>query len=201
MGKFKNSFKKEFDSEPAYKEKESCIRFAVYGWIQILGCGWRLTRIFIAFNYWEKWIGLPFSQKNIYSHTAVVAPILRLRLTVQIQKLKYKLKSLKHKSLEYSYTLSYKVFLLFSDKLAYSQLINWLTYRFSTAQTSLITNTLKKWWCTKAYWKHWRLTFIYDSFFAINISRLSLFWFHKQPWSMFWKIIVFLQFSKIVGDN
>ena len=89
----------------------------------------------------------------------------------------------------------------FSDKLAYSQLINWLTYRFSTAQTSLITNTLKKWWCTKAYWKHWRLTFIYDSFFAINISRLSLFWFHKQPWSMFWKIIVFLQFSKIVGDN
>ena len=53
--------------------------------------------------------------------------------------------------------------------------------------------------------KHWRLTFIYDIFFFINISRLYLFWFHKQPWSMLCKIDVFLQFSIAeitnVGDN
>ena len=36
---------------------------------------------------------LRFSRDNIYSHTTVVALILLLRLTAQIQKLKYKLKS------------------------------------------------------------------------------------------------------------
>ena len=45
---------------------------------------------------------LQFPRKNIYSDTAVVKSILRLRLTVQIRKLKYKLKSLKHKSVEYN---------------------------------------------------------------------------------------------------
>ena len=44
---------------------------------------------------------LRFPQKSIYGHTAVGLPILRLRLTVQIQNLKYKLKSSTNKSLEY----------------------------------------------------------------------------------------------------
>ena len=44
---------------------------------------------------------LQFSRNNIYGHAAEGAPILRLRLTVRIQKLK----SSKHKSLEYKYTL------------------------------------------------------------------------------------------------
>ena len=44
---------------------------------------------------------LQFPRKNIYSDTAVVKSILRLRLTVQIRKLKYKLKSSKHKSVKY----------------------------------------------------------------------------------------------------
>ena len=44
-----------------------------------------------------------FTEK--YSHTAVVAPILRLRLTVETKKLKYKLKPSKHKSLKYKSTL------------------------------------------------------------------------------------------------
>ena len=48
---------------------------------------------------------LRFLQNNIYDHTAVVAPILRLRLTVQIQRLKYKLKLSKHELLEYKSTL------------------------------------------------------------------------------------------------
>ena len=38
---------------------------------------------------------------NDYGHAAVVAPILRLRLTVQIQEVKYPVKSLKCKSLKY----------------------------------------------------------------------------------------------------
>ena len=46
-----------------------------------------------------------FSQKNIYGHTAGVVQILQLQLTVQIHKLKYKLKLSEHKSLEYKSTL------------------------------------------------------------------------------------------------
>ena len=38
---------------------------------------------------------------NDYGHASVVAPILRLRLTVQIQEVKYPVKSLKCKSLKY----------------------------------------------------------------------------------------------------
>ena len=38
---------------------------------------------------------LQFSLRNIYSHTAVVAPILQLRLTIETKKLKYELKQYK----------------------------------------------------------------------------------------------------------
>ena len=50
-------------------------------------------------------MGLRLSQKNNYGLTAVVASILRLRLTAQIQKRKYKLKASKPKSLECKSTL------------------------------------------------------------------------------------------------
>ena len=40
---------------------------------------------------------------NIYGHKVVATQILRLRLTVQIQKLKYLVKSLEHKSTVYSF--------------------------------------------------------------------------------------------------
>ena len=50
-------------------------------------------------------MGLRFSPKNIYGQTAVAAPTLQLRLTVQIQRLKYKLKSRKQKLVESKSTL------------------------------------------------------------------------------------------------
>ena len=55
-------------------------------------------------------MGLWFSRKNISDHTAVLAPILGLRVTVQ--KLKYKS------------TLKKKSFSLFSGKLVCSQVID-----------------------------------------------------------------------------
>ena len=45
----------------------------------------------------RKYMPTGFSRGNIDGHTAVLAPILRLRLTVQIHTLKYKLKSSKRK--------------------------------------------------------------------------------------------------------
>lgn len=62
--------------------------------------GWQET--LFAFNGWENICVCGFHGKNIHGHTAEV--ILRLRLTVHIQKLKYKLNSMKYKSLEYKST-------------------------------------------------------------------------------------------------
>ena len=73
--------------------------FTVWGWIKILECGQRLKRIFLCGYRLRKCLRLWFLPRNIYDHTAVVPPILRVRLTVKIQKLKYKVKSLKNKPL------------------------------------------------------------------------------------------------------
>ena len=62
---------------------------------QMLGQSQRLTKKLFAVNGSENACSLPI---NIYGDTVVEAPILRLQLNIQIQKLKHKVKSLKYKS-------------------------------------------------------------------------------------------------------
>ena len=50
-------------------------------------------------------MSLEFSLRNINGHAAAVVPILRLWLTVETEKLTYKLKPSKQKSCEYKSTL------------------------------------------------------------------------------------------------
>ena len=78
---------------------------------------------------------------------------------------------------------------------------NWLGWRFWTEPTSLIKHTLKNYKGARTYWKHWCLKFTLIFTFSVNTCGVSLFWFHKQTWRIFCKIVLFLQVSKIVGDN
>ena len=75
-----------------------------------LNFGVRLTadkNFYMRLFYYRlrKCMRLRFSLRNVYGHTVVVAPILRLRLIVETKKLKYKLKPSKHMSLESKSTL------------------------------------------------------------------------------------------------
>ena len=69
-------------------------------------------------------MSLRFLPINIYDHTAEGVPILQMQLTVQIQKLKYRKKSLKYKWLKCKSSLQQnKYFFSVSKKLVFSQLI------------------------------------------------------------------------------
>ena len=68
-------------------DRGPCIEFMAYGMVQILQYGQRLTRTFIWGERLRKCMRFRFLT-------------MRLGLNVQIQKLKYKVKSLKHNSLE-----------------------------------------------------------------------------------------------------
>ena len=87
------------------QQRWSCIGFMVCGWVQILECGQLLARTFICGYQLRKCVPLWFLPRNIYGQTAEVAVISRLRLTIQIQKLKYKMISLNSKAFKYKSSL------------------------------------------------------------------------------------------------
>ena len=113
-----------------------------------------------------------------------MAPILRLRLTVESKKLKYKLKPSKNKSLEYkSACLKTKILLCKWQTCLFAvHWLNWLSYKFPTDPT---TNT----WKNKNAQKRTENigvsnnTFIFDiSFFSKgSLSNLREFLARKGP--------------------
>ena len=60
-----------------------CLGFAVCGWVHILEHGQHRTIIFLRLTV-EKIRTVAVSTENVYGHAALVALILRLRLTVNI---------------------------------------------------------------------------------------------------------------------
>ena len=61
------------------------MRFAIYNWIQILGCDQHLTRNYSMLTVEKMFTFSVFTKKNLYNHKVAKTPILRLQATVQIK--------------------------------------------------------------------------------------------------------------------
>ena len=113
-----------------------CIEFVVWSWVQIWECSLHLARNFIYEYFLRKCVRFWFLWINICGHPADMGAIFWLWLTLQFQKLKCKVISLKSKLLKCK--SSTNVSSLLARNLFFCCEVNLVSYKLLTALTALI---------------------------------------------------------------